>query len=106
VRIFAYILVIIVLVLNLVPCADTHDHAGAPVAASLSSADHTKGHEIPVQDACTPFCHCSCCASSVVLKLIVGLNPPFSIPQTSTAAHFDGRSIDVSLSVWQPPKLV
>jgi len=97
---------IIVLGLNLVPCADAHDHADAPVTASLSSGDHTKGHELPAQDACTPFCHCSCCASSVVLKLIVSLNPPFPIPQTSIAVHFEGRSIDVSLSVWQPPKLV
>lgn len=104
-RALAIFCVIVVMVLNMVPCADAHDHVDAPpVAVSFSSAE--KSHEAPLEDACTPFCHCSCCASSIVLKLVVGLTPPFSIHQTSIATHFEGRSIAVSLSVWQPPKLV
>ncbi|TKC08703.1 DUF6660 family protein [Pedobacter frigoris] len=105
-RALAIFCVIVVMVLNMVPCADAHDHADAPIALSFSSSDHAKSHEAPLEDACTPFCHCSCCASSIVLKLVADLNPPFSIHQTSIAMHFEGRSIAVSHSVWQPPKLV
>ena len=55
-RLFAFILSIIILALSVVPCSD-NDNCNQPTT-ELSS-DHS-GHEHQ-EDSCTPFCTCSCC---------------------------------------------
>ena len=102
-RFISILCIVLVMALNMVPCADAHE----PVVPSFSSSVDTAAPEHSEQsdDACTPFCHCSCCASSVVLKIAANLVAPFSVHQVSSLPPLEARSIDVSLSVWQPPKL-
>lgn len=104
-RILSVICAIIVLALNMVPCADAHEHL-VDQDVSISAASTNVEHNIPVDDACTPFCHCTCCASTIVAKISTALQTPFIIKSKVKTDYFEENSIEVSLSVWQPPKLV
>jgi len=102
-RLFAYIFLLIVTVLNFVPCADRHEFVETTAVQLVSTAD---SHEhSAVEDGCTPFCHCSCCAASVVMKLQSSLAIPFSFQQEINSIRLHVDPIEISLSVWQPPKL-
>lgn len=100
-RLLTYILTMLVLTLSCLPCAD-----GAVVNpdvenASLVSHPASDHHE----DACSPFCICTCCASfSYVYHTVFYLAKPVSSPHYS---FFYVRSLhEISLPVWQPPQLV
>ena len=100
-RIISFLCVMVVLVLNFVPCADVHAEEG-----NESITIHTPAHQdAPAHtDACTPFCHCSCCASTVVVKLTGAPPVPYKISNAEYLSHFEGRSSDISLPIFQPPK--
>lgn len=100
------ICIVVVLVLNMVPCADAHDHADEKLSTSISNPGETHDHANAAGDACTPFCHCSCCAATIILKLQTELTLPFQVLQSAAVRYSNDCSIDVSLTVWQPPKLV
>lgn len=102
-RLISILCVVLVMALNMMPCADMHETIGSSSIAQFSSND---AHEhTAVEDGCTPFCHCACCAASVVLKLQTGLAVPFSFQREQILVPFSANSVKVSLSVWQPPKL-
>ncbi|TCD00840.1 DUF6660 family protein [Pedobacter psychroterrae] len=103
-RIFAYILVIVVLVLNLVPCADTHDINNENVSSYC--AEQQSSHKRTSADACTPFCHCSCCAASTTLKMGATLKAPFHSFKTAGLYYMEDSYSTISHIIWQPPKLV
>jgi len=101
-RIIALLCVMMVLVLNFVPCADVHAEEGnGPLALGTSVHQDAPSHT----DACTPFCHCSCCASTVVVKLTAAPPVPYKISNADYISHFEGRSSDISLPIFQPPKI-
>ncbi|TDQ08591.1 DUF6660 family protein [Pedobacter metabolipauper] len=103
-RILSLLCVIVVMALNLVPCADLHEKLDESISFSFSNPD--KHTERSVEDACTPFCNCSCCASSVVVKLTEVLIAPVSIQHNPSVPYFEGDYVVVSSSIWQPPKFV
>ena len=100
-RVFSMICVMVVLVLNFVPCADLHEDSKAET--SFAIADHH--NDTSTADNCTPFCHCSCCASTVVVKIFATPSVPFNITFPSYILHFEGDAKDVSLPIFQPPKI-
>jgi len=102
-KILSFICIVVVLVLNFVPCADAYDQEEILQTVSIAA-----GHQdVPVHaDECTPFCHCSCCASTVVVKLIVSPTVPFKINNFSYIPYSGAESLEVSLPIFQPPKLV
>jgi len=102
-RILSLICVLMIMALNLVPCADAHGESEAQVSISSSSPDNH--HDFPVEDGCSPFCHCACCSSQVVVRFALILSVPFSMPSATSVNHPNGRSNDISLAIWQPPKL-
>jgi len=104
-RLLSIFCVLLVMALNMVPCADAHESVAPSLTAAVAAAATEDGHSDQADDACTPFCHCSCCAASVVLKIESSLAAPFPVHQILSLPHLTSRSIDVSLSVWQPPKL-
>lgn len=103
-RFFSFIFIIIVLVLNLVPCADVHESTHEGTRVTVASHEHPSDNA--VEDACTPFCHCSCCAASAVVRLTTTLKTPFNSFKTAAILYMEGSYADVSTSIWQPPKLV
>jgi len=102
-RFLSFLCVMMVLVLNFVPCADAHE---TEEAQTVTAASHGQQESSSHSDDCTPFCHCSCCASTVVVKLTASPAVPFKISNSTYIPHFEGNSMDVSLPIFQPPKLI
>ncbi len=90
--------------LNLVPCADVHNVYDANV--STYCAEQQGSHKSTDVDACTPFCHCSCCAASTTLKLAQALKAPFHSFETADLFYIEDSYPSISHTIWQPPKLV
>jgi hypothetical protein len=101
-RFFSFICIMVVLVLNFVPCADAHETEELQTTVTTAVQQDSPAHT----DDCTPFCHCSCCASTVVVKLAASPAVPFKINNSADIPHFEGNSLDVSLPIFQPPKLI
>jgi hypothetical protein len=99
-RLIGYIVAVLVVLLGFVPCADTVNTATAQSSAVGQSAEHE--HE----EYCSPFCHCSCCTTisipHQVQEIILSVES-FSRPN---ASPYTASVLEVSIPVWQPPKLV
>ena len=92
-----------VLAFSVIPCADG-DSLGSDTKYELAHSmpqENDQDHN----DACSPFCICSCCAGfSVVAKLPV--TPTLFIPyQIAHAAYIPERLYSIALPIWQPPQL-
>jgi hypothetical protein len=60
-RLFASLLLIVVLAQTLLPCMDEHPH-DAMQKAIMSQTSHNDDHQVD-SDCCSPFCTCHCCHS-------------------------------------------
>ena len=103
-RLSAFILNLLTLVMILVPCRDHKTvHAANAGAQQIYAAIP---HEGQADDDCSPLCTCSCCSSVLPLihtPLVEGLCPTLSAKKFSLyiAPDYGGeRSI-----VWQPPRI-
>jgi hypothetical protein len=103
-KIFAFIMALMVLGMSCLPCGDSSfatDYAKAKVEMSKRTNQEDQDHN----ENCSPFCHCSCCAG-------VSITPPLSINTTVAIAfcrsfsfYSSSELIEVSLPVWQPPQI-
>ncbi|MGE5429181.1 MAG: DUF6660 family protein [Methylococcaceae bacterium] len=60
-KLFAYIMSFIVLVLTAIPCPDVpEDHSVQKIELSNTTSDHHHSDA----DHCSPFCTCQCCQGS------------------------------------------
>jgi hypothetical protein len=95
----------LVLGLSCLPCADEGFTINTDKAKIESVKQQNQQEDQHHSDACSPFCHCTCCAG-------------FSINHSSTAVTsliiFDSKSFtpylsvnitEISIPVWQPPQL-
>ena len=103
-RISSCLWIILVIVLNLAPCAD------CPVVKDSFQTTLNQqpiGSEHQHLELCSPFCSCSCCAAPSVAPSIVALTLELKIIGPSLYLHQKTRDpIDISLPVWQPPQLI
>jgi hypothetical protein len=93
-----------VLAFCVIPCGD-----GAPVAKELAKVElrpsQPQHNDQDHNDACSPFCNCSCCAGfSVVAKLSAAQIPVVSF-QPTYISYIPAQLYSISLPVWQPPQL-
>ncbi|MBO9632618.1 MAG: hypothetical protein J7578_05825 [Chitinophagaceae bacterium] len=99
-RLIGYIVAMLVILLGFVPCADTPGPADHQSSAIQQSDEHEHG------EYCSPFCHCSCCATisitHQVQELIIPMDP-FTAPN---ASPYTAAVLEVSIPIWQPPQLV
>ena len=103
-RFTAFILAMLVLIMNCLPCADQQELILAEKHAHTAPAPHDHQEHT---DLCSPFCHCACCATFLVVHqpLILSekqetlLRPPYS-------TYLSQKIAEVSLPIWQPPQLV
>jgi len=101
-KIISLICVMIVMALNCMPCADDDQGINA-ATAQLARGGNAGSHDHA--DACTPFCHCSCCASTVVAEEITSPEIPFKPTALFYAVPYIAPLSEVSLPIFQPPKL-
>ncbi len=97
-RFAVLIISILFLWMNAIPCAD----AGLDKSETSISAPETGGDND--DDACSPFCNCSCCSSFSI--------PVHQIFESITKISASGYSLigsdklfEISLPIWQPPQL-
>jgi hypothetical protein len=94
----------LLLLLNGLPCGDTHQ-AGAVVHAQVHNSTAAHPQEEDGQDRCSPFCTCACCSIANYIT------EPYSLPATLLMpdARPSGRYITPGLptyitAFWQPPR--
>ena len=101
-RLLSLICVIVVLVLNLVPCADMPETADQNITTLQQHSDTS--HDHPFTDTCSPFCHCSCCANSSIVKMMYLNSVPFTEYSKTAIPYIQRSYLDLSLPIWQPPQ--
>ncbi len=102
-KLVVYLLSFYLLLLPLVPCGD-NDECNEDAKQELTTSSNHKNH--PEDDeACTPFCYCSCCPASVFIPQF--LSEPVVVSNlavTNPSFPISLYSFDFS-AIWQPPKI-
>ena len=103
-RLFSFVLAILVLVLSSVACSDVHAASGGVTTIMEAPAHHQDaGHT----DCCSPFCQCACCAGAIVPQSIAALPEPQAptfIERVYTS-HPSATLSQRAVPIWQPPQL-
>ncbi|MCW3467171.1 DUF6660 family protein [Chitinophaga nivalis] len=98
----AYIMVVLVFMLNCIPCSDSMaaPNRGAGTVVQAASSARTIH-----MDSCTPFCTCTCCSSIQEPVSIIVYN---WLPVAMAAVHADYTTAVtryIPFKIWQPPRL-
>src|SRR6186713_1661062 len=103
-RLITFILSTIIMFQSYLPCADGTEYAEKAKSEIVkgSTQQKDKDHE----DACSPFCHCTCCAGFSINHFISRLNYTDFTPNRNFSHFLPSKIIEVSLPIWQPPQLV
>jgi hypothetical protein len=105
VKIFIIFLNVYILVLSFLSCKDKEESVTA-LSEIRIEASHQSGSTHP-EDTCPPFCNCACCG---IYKTIPGQPLAIAQPDIIVPVRFSIFKIsfprEISLSVWQPPRLV
>lgn len=101
IQLSARILVMYMMVMLVAPCHDTCD---ADSHVKLTSVSVVQNHHESVDDICSPFCSCACCATAIQGLHFVKLNVSrqFSL-HDFVLLNPVFYSLE-STSIWQPPK--
>lgn len=101
-KIFAFIMALIVLAMSTIPCADGAV-AMSKAKTEIQKTNHQQ-NDHPTRD-CSPFCSCSCCTGSPIPQHVVKLI--FVKPELirNYNSVYSSPIKEISLSIWQPPQL-
>jgi len=94
----------LVLALSMMPCADAatinETNAKVEICNSAEQPDHEEN------DACSPFCHCACCAGFSINHFITSVSNIHIFSAAHKSTFLPSAIIEVVLPIWQPPRLV
>jgi len=99
-----YILAFLVLALSCLPCADSVAST-KPEKAKVEIIQATDQSEDDHGDACSPFCQCACCASFSINHSIATIFCDINYPLSSYCSFLPPDTIEISLPIWQPPRV-
>ena len=100
-KLFHVLLSIYILALSSLSCTDA-DMGPKKVSTEISAGHSSASHE---DETCSPFCICACCGSMAVH--FAG-KAPLKIEEIVFGKYFlsqEKNVINISFSVWQPPKI-
>jgi len=104
VKLLIFLFSFYILLLPALPCGDTKECRETAATEVQGQTGNHKEHE---EEACSPFCNCSCCGQ--VFTPVVQLNRTAivrSIPQRQQPFYQDSSlSSDFLGTIWQPPKV-
>ena len=104
-RFFAFIMSFYLLCVSFLPCGDRKECNSIGGAQSISASTNHQEHHHSAE-ACTPFCVCSCCASSACVQSNSKAHIMTIFPsEKHRDLNFFFLSRDFS-SIWQPPRIV
>ncbi|WP_317041934.1 DUF6660 family protein [Chitinophaga costaii] len=103
-KILGVILSFLVLILSIVPCSDEMMmHTGQ--AAQVQVSQEMPLHHLPFQDDCSPFCHCACCATFVIIAPVTDHGMRAAQPGKVFNSTYLSLIVAIPRTVWQPPQL-
>ncbi|WP_317042008.1 DUF6660 family protein [Sediminibacterium ginsengisoli] len=105
-RSIAFILAFLVLLLSILPCADTGMTVKTNKAKSeqVSASKHKDNKSD--DDLCPPFCHCGCCASVSIKTNFLAVEARPAFYGNNAPYYLPGSISAISLPIWQPPQLL
>ena len=105
-KLSAFILSILVLVLSFIPCADDAN-AGKNLKVEQQNVKHTEqqNHNENADD-CSPFCHCACCAGFSINHFVAAVTHTPKYECDPTSSFLSSVAIGIASPIWQPPQLV
>jgi len=92
-----------VLVLSCLPCADV-DFTFKEKKLSIDKAFNQQSNNI--EDHCSPFCNCSCCAGFSINHFVSAIATVSFFSNDLISSFLPSEITGVALPVWQPPQLV
>jgi hypothetical protein len=100
-KIFSILFAVYFISLLVAPCGDK-ENCNEYAQQQTSGSKHQQGHS---DEACTPFCFCSCCATYFLINdfqpvstLVVEINSVYTQPK-------DFKTSTPIMPIWQPPKI-
>ncbi len=106
-KIFVLIFNFYLLILPCLPCADEDDCAKEEKTSIYLHLKKEKENNENHKEKCTPFCHCVCCNSTVLLH--TNLEQKFTILHLPTikfsTVEIKFKSTNFNI-IWQPPKFL
>lgn len=90
--------------LSCLPCGDRNE-CSMKAAQTISAATNHEKHSHDAEH-CTPFCTCSCCATSVVntdISTVSEFKP--HVQSVKYPAFISSFFPQLSYAIWQPPKI-
>ncbi|MGV8878579.1 MAG: DUF6660 family protein [Sphingobacteriaceae bacterium] len=95
----------IILLQNFTPCGD--ELMRHPDEAFITHIEQEHTQKDASSDTCSPFCACVCCTSPTALKQDITVSAVTTyFKDLSNIVENQGKLIDISLPVWQPPQSV
>jgi hypothetical protein len=103
-KIFAFIMAVLIISFSVLPCAD--DASVATEESGNYSFAESIPQDEPTEDACSPFCICTCCAGFSITCTSTSL-AVFTAPYKKAHSSFNEAGIiTVASTIWQPPRFV
>lgn len=95
-----------IIALSVYPCSDANTCADEKENGIAFVDYEGSGHSDGEQDACTPFCVCSCCAAHIQLNYSAAASLTMPVHNTKlNTPYFEKPLLHNAKAIWQPPKI-
>jgi len=104
-KFIAFIMAFLVLALSVMPCADNGNFMDEGKSKKgLTNSSHEQNNS--EDDACSPFCTCTCCAGFSINHFIAVLTITSNYENNHTSTFLPSDVTGIASAIWQPPQLV
>lgn len=96
----------LVLTLSILPCADEGSITKKGKAKTEITKQHSQQEDQEHNDACSPFCQCTCCAGSSINHFFDAASSLALIDSKLYTSYLSEDLFEYSPPIWQPPQLL
>jgi hypothetical protein len=100
-KIFCILFSAYIFLLAGMPCGDA---PGCDASQTIGMTQEHSSHDHE-SESCSPFCICACCGTSSQVAAAQHLELKPSVISSSPSSYLTEHISEVSISIWQPPKL-
>jgi len=105
-ELFTSFIAFYMVLLSITPCGDKKDcKLNSNQLSYISTADHSS-EKTHTEEACTPFCSCSCCSISMLKSNDIFATNINEEHRDIRINYSNARLPQTARSIWQPPKFV
>ena len=95
----------LLLALSILPCADEDFAMKEGKAKTEIAKQHEQQEDPGHDDACSPFCHCTCCSGFSISHFFAAASSLMLMNSKCYTSYLPGNPIQYSPPIWQPPKI-